>query len=113
MERSIRRAWEMPARSYAGLLALDLSSIESPAGPSQRATPMKLATLRDGTRDGALVVVRPDGEAYAPGRPIAPTLQAALDDWDAVEPKLREVASRLESGAIGGEPLDPRALRAP
>jgi fumarylacetoacetate (FAA) hydrolase len=74
---------------------------------------MKLATLRDGTRDGALVVVRSDGEAYAPGRPVVPTMQAALDDWDAAEPKLREIAARLESKAITGEPLDLRSLRAP
>jgi fumarylacetoacetate (FAA) hydrolase len=76
---------------------------------------MKLATLRDGTRDGALVVVRSDGQAFAPGRPAAPTLQAALDDWAAVEPKLREIASRLESKAIAGEPLpaDSTALHAP
>ncbi|HYV47375.1 MAG TPA: fumarylacetoacetate hydrolase family protein [Myxococcaceae bacterium] len=74
---------------------------------------MKLATLRDGTRDGALVVVRSDGEAFAPGRPAAPTLQAALDDWAAAEPKLREIASKLESRAIAGEPLDIRALHSP
>lgn len=74
---------------------------------------MKLATLRDGTRDGALAVVRSDGQAYAPGRPAAPTLQAALDDWAAVEPKLREIAARLESGAVPGEPLDAARLHAP
>jgi len=74
---------------------------------------MKLATLRDGTRDGALVVVRSDGLAFAPGRPAAPTLQAALDDWEAAEPKLREVASRLESRATAGEALEVRALGPP
>ncbi|HVE85104.1 MAG TPA: fumarylacetoacetate hydrolase family protein [Myxococcales bacterium] len=74
---------------------------------------MKLATLRDGTRDGALIVVRSDGLAFAPGRPAAPTLQAALDDWEAAEPKLRDIASRLESGAISGDHLEPRALHAP
>ena len=74
---------------------------------------MKLATLRDGTRDGALIVVRSDGQTFAPGRPAAPTLQAAIDDWGLHESKLREIASGLESGAIAGEPLDPRALHAP
>ncbi|HZN95475.1 MAG TPA: fumarylacetoacetate hydrolase family protein [Myxococcales bacterium] len=74
---------------------------------------MKLATLRDGTRDGALAVVRSDGQVFAPGGAAAPTLQAALDDWGVQESKLREIASRLESGAIAGEPLDPRALHAP
>jgi len=74
---------------------------------------MKLATLRDGTRDGALIVVRSDGRVFAPGRPAAPTLQAALDDWAAAEPKLREIASRLESKAISGEPLEVGALHSP
>jgi fumarylacetoacetate (FAA) hydrolase len=50
---------------------------------------MRLATLRDGTRDGALLVVDPSGERAAPARDVAPTLQAALDDWHAVEPRLR------------------------
>jgi fumarylacetoacetate (FAA) hydrolase len=74
---------------------------------------MRLGTLRDGTRDGALVVICSDGRAYAPARSIAPTLQAALDGWEAAEPKLRELAARLESKAIAGEPLEPRALHAP
>lgn len=74
---------------------------------------MKLATMRDGTRDGALVVVRSDGQVFAPGRPAAPTLQAALDDWEAAAPKLREIAARLESRALPGAPLDAGALHAP
>ena len=47
---------------------------------------MKLATLRDGTRDGALVVVRRDGAAFARAHDVARTLQAALDAWEATEP---------------------------
>jgi fumarylacetoacetate (FAA) hydrolase len=47
---------------------------------------MKLATLRDGTRDGALVVVRHDGAAFARAHDVARTLQAALDAWEATEP---------------------------
>jgi fumarylacetoacetate (FAA) hydrolase len=53
---------------------------------------MKLATLRDGRRDGSLIVVDRSGERYAPARDVAPTLQAALDSWDAVEPELRALA---------------------
>ncbi|KLE35920.1 fumarylacetoacetate hydrolase family protein [Aurantiacibacter luteus] len=47
---------------------------------------MRLATLRDGTPDGRLIVVSPDGESYAEAP--AQTLQAALDDWDKVAPQL-------------------------
>ena len=56
---------------------------------------MKLATLRRGGRDGRLVVVSRDLTRclLVPG--IAPTLQAALDDWDA----RRAAARRARRGA--------------
>jgi len=48
---------------------------------------MKLASLKGG-RDGRLVVVARDLSRAAPAWGIAPTLQAALDDWDRVRPQL-------------------------
>src|SRR5215470_7381184 len=71
---------------------------------------MRLATLRDGGRDGRLVVVARDQRA---GRDdtIPPTLQAALDDWGRAEPALRTLAARLETA--GGEALDPHTLAPP
>lgn len=74
---------------------------------------MKLATLRDGTRDGRLIVVDPKGRSFAPADDIAPTLQAALDDWDAVEPKLRERSEALASGSVDGQPIDFEKLGPP
>src|SRR5882724_1609016 len=74
---------------------------------------MKLATLRDGSRDGRLVVVRRDGEAGAPSPDAWPTLQRALDDWDAAQPRLRALADELDRGAIEGMPIDPHRLGAP
>ena len=74
---------------------------------------MKLATLRDGGRDGTLIVVSRDGSRYTPATGIAPTLQAALDDWTHVEPPLRQLADRLQHEPIGGLPLDPTKLHAP
>lgn len=74
---------------------------------------MKLATLKAGGRDGTLVVVRRDGAVYAPAAGIAPTLQAALDDWSAAEPKLRALAEALDSGRHSGQALDPRRLHSP
>lgn len=74
---------------------------------------MKLATLRDGTRDGALVVVRRDNAVYVPARDIAPTLQSALDRWDEVAPKLRALSDRLHDGQVSGLPVDVRKLHAP
>ena len=58
---------------------------------------MKLATLKNGTRDGRLVVVSGDlTRAAAP--PEIPTLQAALDRWDLVEATLRDLSLALEAG---------------
>ena len=74
---------------------------------------MKLATLRDGTRDGRLLVVRRDGEAGAPAPDPWLTLQRALDDWDAAEAPLRALADQLDRGAIDGVPIDPLRLGAP
>ncbi len=74
---------------------------------------MKLATLRDGTRDGALVVVRPDGRVFAPAREVARTLQSALDSWETSAPRLRTLSEALASGSVRGEPLDIRRLSAP
>ena len=49
---------------------------------------MKLATLKDGTRDGTLIVVSRDLKHAIKADDIAPTLQAALDDWDYASPQL-------------------------
>ena len=56
---------------------------------------MKLATLKDGSRDGRLAVVARDLRLCIPVPQIAPTLQAALDDWKRAEPLLRGVYQRL------------------
>jgi fumarylacetoacetate (FAA) hydrolase len=74
---------------------------------------MKLATLDDGTRDGALVVVSSDGTRYALAASIAPTLQAALESWSASAPKLGELASALDSGRTDAHPIEGAPLRAP
>src|SRR4051812_5720095 len=73
---------------------------------------MKLATLRDGSRDGRLLVVRSDGAAATPASHWH-SMQAALDDWDAAAPQLRALAAALDRGAIEGMPVDPTRLAAP
>ncbi|WP_380873183.1 2-keto-4-pentenoate hydratase [Sphingomonas sp. DBB INV C78] len=60
---------------------------------------MKLASLKGG-RDGRLVVVSNDLAWCADAAHIAPTLQAALDDWDVVAPKLALLATDLAHEAI-------------
>jgi fumarylacetoacetate (FAA) hydrolase len=60
---------------------------------------MKLATLKDSTRDGRLVVVSKDLTQCSEVGHIARTLQAALDDWAYVGPRLERVAEGIETGA--------------
>jgi fumarylacetoacetate (FAA) hydrolase len=74
---------------------------------------LKLATLKDGTRDGRLIVVKRDSSAYALATHVALTLQNALDDWARKEPLLRTLADQLEAGAVQSRPLDMSALLAP
>lgn len=59
---------------------------------------MKLATLKNGMRDGELVVVSRDLSRCLPVPEIACTLQAALDDWDSASAPLRDTYRRLNNG---------------
>ena len=73
---------------------------------------MKLASLKHG-RDGRLVVVSNDLAYYTDAAHIVPTLQGALDDWERVEPLLRNLATDLEHGAIPRERFHEREAAAP
>ena len=59
---------------------------------------MKLATYRDGSRDGQLVVVSRDLALahYASG--VATRLQQVLDDWSFLSPQLEEISQTLNHG---------------
>lgn len=59
---------------------------------------MKLATIKDHSRDGHLVVVSNDLSRAIKADGVAPTLQYALDHWERCEPKLRELAHKVETG---------------
>ena len=76
---------------------------------------MRLATLRDGTRDGALIVVGPDGDRYLRPGETAPSLQALLDDWDVMAPPLEIMARLLDADRDKklGEPLELARLGPP
>ena len=73
---------------------------------------MKFATLRDGTRDGQLMLVRRDNERYTPVQ-VVETLQEALDEWEEARPALEGKYERLNDGDIDGEPIDYGKLDAP
>jgi len=64
---------------------------------------MKLATLKNGRRDGRLVVVSRDLTRCTDASFLVPTLQAALDDWTRIAPHLEALAESLELGAVPSE----------
>lgn len=80
---------------------------------------MKLGTLKEGGRDGTLVVVSRDLSRAVRVPAIAATLQQALDDWERTAPRLNQVSEVLNGSraeTIDAEPvfaLDPDRLAAP
>lgn len=79
---------------------------------------MKLASLRPNPdhanlRDGQLIVVSRDLARYTEAHDIAPSLSAALDDWDALAPKLRARSDALAADRCESQPLDLSQLLAP
>jgi fumarylacetoacetate (FAA) hydrolase len=75
---------------------------------------MKLATYKDGSRDGQLVVVSRDLSTahYATG--IASKLQQVLDDWNFLSPQLQDLYTTLNQGkARHAFPFDPAQCMAP
>lgn len=73
---------------------------------------MKLASLKSG-RDGKLVVVSKDLTRYTDAGRVAPTLQAALDEWDGAADGLRELAQGLETGSVPSERFHEREASSP
>jgi fumarylacetoacetate (FAA) hydrolase len=75
---------------------------------------MKLATLKDKTRDDRLIVVSRDLRRAVSAHAIATTMQAALDDWANVAPQLQSLAESLSAGtATNAFAFDAKAVAAP
>ncbi|MGN6153985.1 MAG: fumarylacetoacetate hydrolase family protein [Lysobacteraceae bacterium] len=75
---------------------------------------MKLGSLKEGGRDGTLIVVSRDLSRAVRADGIAPTLQRALEDWSNVAPRLNALSEALDAGtADGAFDLDMQALAAP
>lgn len=75
---------------------------------------MKLATIKDGTRDGQLAIVSRDLKTAQLADGIAPTLQRALDDWSFIAPQLEEIYEQLNHGrASRAFEFDPKHCMAP
>ena len=75
---------------------------------------MKLGSLKEGGRDGTLIVVSRDLTRAVRATGIADTLQRALEDWSNAAPRLNALAAELADGSAGGAfELDMVALAAP
>lgn len=74
---------------------------------------MKLATLKDKTRDGKLIVVSRDHSKYLEAAAIARTMQDALDRWDEVFGQLDQLYQDLSSGKIAGITFNQNLCAAP
>ena len=74
---------------------------------------MKLATLKNGGRDGRLVIVSRDLTRYTDASFLASNLQAALDDWDRIAPHLAAVSESLDHGAVPSERFHEHDAMAP
>ncbi len=74
---------------------------------------MKLASFNDGSRDGRLVVVSKDLTRCCAAGYIAPTLQAALDDWARIAPKLEALYTDVEHQAVPCERFHEREALSP
>ncbi len=75
---------------------------------------MKLATLKNASRDGALVLVSRDLRHCLPVPAIAATLQAALDDWHTIAPQLETAYAALNAGqAPDAQPFDEALCHSP
>ena len=75
---------------------------------------MKLASLKTGGRDGSLIVVNRRLSHYVSAADIAPTLQAALDNWQQTAPRLNARYEELNRGACAAaQAMDFQALAAP
>lgn len=74
---------------------------------------MKLATLKNGTRDGRLVVVSRDLTRCTDASSAARTLQEALDNWERAEAKLLDLAFALENNAVPSDRFHERHTESP
>jgi fumarylacetoacetate (FAA) hydrolase len=75
---------------------------------------MKLATYKDGSRDGQLVVVSRDLSQAHYASHVANRLQQVLDDWNYLSPQLQDISDALNAGrARHAFAFDPTQCMAP
>jgi fumarylacetoacetate (FAA) hydrolase len=74
---------------------------------------MKLATLKNGTRDGRLVVVSRDLTRATSAAPVAATMQQLIEDWDARSPGMQSIYELLNAGQAEDFAFNPADAMSP
>ena len=74
---------------------------------------MKLASLKEGGRDGTLMVVSRDLTTMTPATSVADTLQFAIENWNTTADALQELSVKLEAGTVDSQSYDPSLLASP
>lgn len=75
---------------------------------------LRLATRKNNTRDGELMLVSPCGQHWVPAGRERPTMQALLDDWDTLAPQLEQRRLSMETdGWRDADRFDPSQCMAP
>src|SRR5450830_195702 len=100
-------------RDAQGAPARGLDARERAGRQGARGAGMKLATLKNGSRDGQLVVVDRRLTVCRAVPAISPTLQHALDNWEQVAPQLDAVYRELHAGADNVQPFNEAACHSP
>lgn len=75
---------------------------------------MKLATLKNESRDGELIVVSRDNQRAVKASQVAPHLRLAIENWQQAKPQLEAIYEALNKGSVEGEfAVNPEALHSP
>ena len=74
---------------------------------------MKLATLKNNTRDGNPVLVTRDLTRFVQFPDGISTMQEALDNWKEIVGRLQELSDELEGGSLEGEAFNPALCHSP
>ncbi|MBL8270877.1 MAG: 2-keto-4-pentenoate hydratase, partial [Steroidobacter sp.] len=74
---------------------------------------MKLGTLKEGGREGTLIVVSRDLGSAIRATDVARTLREALESWQDAAPRLQQIYDRLNAGTAASFELDHSQLAAP
>ena len=79
----------------------------------ERIWKMRLGSLRSSSRDGELAVVSEDSQKMALAKGIAGSLREAVENWEAVRPRLEELSQKLSAGQAEALPLDESRFLSP